>query len=488
MRTRGVLALEAAEPRLLLVPEQRQPARDLAAQTAIALERVHYVEVAQQATVQIESERLRNSLLGALSHDLRTPLAGLSALAETLRLTEPRWPRAGRHRAGACRRGAAPEHAGNNLLDMARIESGAVKLRARMALDRGGRRRRPARRRARRLSAPRSSRPTAGRPAAGRIRCGADRAGARQPARERRQVHAAPAHDQHLGQADGGALRVRSRDHGPGIRAGRGGRRSSRSSRAATRESATPASASAWRSARRSSRPTAARSRRNRRAAARRSASRCRSARRRCRRRRADAAAAHERAAAGVAAGRGRPQIRRFLRTALEAEGWQRVRGRDGARRPGRRRQRKPDLVIARSRPARRRRRRADPDLRAWSTCRSSCSRPAPRRATRSRRSTPAPTTTSTKPFGVGELLARVRAQPAPAAAARRRRADPVFRFGDVRSTCAPMVRRAAREVHLTPIEFQLLSVLIANAGRVLTHRQLLREVWGPSPSSTATT
>jgi two-component system KDP operon response regulator KdpE len=42
-------------------------------------------------------------------------------------------------------------------------------------------------------------------------------------------------------------------------------------------------------------------------------------------------------------------------------------------------------------------------------------------------------------------------------------------------------VRRAGREVHLTPIEYRLLSVLVANAGRVLTHRQLLREVWGPS-------
>jgi two-component system, OmpR family, KDP operon response regulator KdpE len=45
----------------------------------------------------------------------------------------------------------------------------------------------------------------------------------------------------------------------------------------------------------------------------------------------------------------------------------------------------------------------------------------------------------------------------------------------------ARVVRRAGVEVHLTPIEYRLLSVLTANAGRVLTHRQLLREVWGPS-------
>ena len=77
MRTRGVLAIRPDNPRLLLVPEQRQHLDTFAALTAIALERVHYVEVAQQALMQMESERLRNSLLSALSHDLRTPLAAL---------------------------------------------------------------------------------------------------------------------------------------------------------------------------------------------------------------------------------------------------------------------------------------------------------------------------------------------------------------------------------------------------------------------------
>ena len=67
------------------MPEQRRQLDTFAALIAIALERVHYVEVAQSATVQMESERLRNSLLAALSHDLRTPLAALVGLAETLR-------------------------------------------------------------------------------------------------------------------------------------------------------------------------------------------------------------------------------------------------------------------------------------------------------------------------------------------------------------------------------------------------------------------
>jgi two-component system, OmpR family, KDP operon response regulator KdpE len=86
------------------------------------------------------------------------------------------------------------------------------------------------------------------------------------------------------------------------------------------------------------------------------------------------------------------------------------------------------------------------------------------------------------KPFGVGELMARVRANLRRPRGAAGEDGGPVFRFGDVEvDRRARVVRRAGAEVHLTPIEYRLLSVLIANAGRVLTHRQLLREVWGPS-------
>jgi two-component system KDP operon response regulator KdpE len=85
-----------------------------------------------------------------------------------------------------------------------------------------------------------------------------------------------------------------------------------------------------------------------------------------------------------------------------------------------------------------------------------------------------------TKPFGVGELLARVRAT-------LRRRNQPrsvsaAFRFGDVEvDTEARIVKRKGEVVHLTPVEYRLLSMLIQNAGKVLTHRQILREVWGPA-------
>jgi two-component system, OmpR family, KDP operon response regulator KdpE len=88
-----------------------------------------------------------------------------------------------------------------------------------------------------------------------------------------------------------------------------------------------------------------------------------------------------------------------------------------------------------------------------------------------------------TKPFGVGELLARVRA-------ASRRRNDvggalgTIFEFGDVKIDLSlRTVQKRGTAVHLTPIEYRLLTLLVTNSGKVLTHRQILREVWGPSHS-----
>jgi two-component system KDP operon response regulator KdpE len=87
-----------------------------------------------------------------------------------------------------------------------------------------------------------------------------------------------------------------------------------------------------------------------------------------------------------------------------------------------------------------------------------------------------------TKPFGVGELAARIRV------ALRRRRAgadEPAEGVFTVANVSVDLGRRRVfvveREVHLTPIEYRLLAFLIRDAGRVVTHRQLLKEVWGPS-------
>jgi two-component system KDP operon response regulator KdpE len=86
------------------------------------------------------------------------------------------------------------------------------------------------------------------------------------------------------------------------------------------------------------------------------------------------------------------------------------------------------------------------------------------------------------KPFGPEELLARIRA------ALRRRalrdNAEVVFAVGDLKVDLARrQVSLADRAVHMTPIEYSLLATLVRHAGKVLTHRQLLREVWGPNAS-----
>ena len=87
-----------------------------------------------------------------------------------------------------------------------------------------------------------------------------------------------------------------------------------------------------------------------------------------------------------------------------------------------------------------------------------------------------------TKPFGVGELLARIRV--ALRHAAKTDEGESQFSLGEL---SVDLVRRQVLlggvEVHLTPIEYRLLTTLIKHAGRVLTHRQLLREVWGPNAS-----
>ncbi|RQV16895.1 sensor histidine kinase KdpD [Burkholderia cenocepacia] len=146
MRTRGVLAVASREPRELEVPEQQRMLDAFAAQIALALERVHYVEIARDALVNMESERLRNSLLSAISHDLRTPLTTIVGFSSMLANG-----RAAAQAGDAAAAGRIAQREGElvdaihdealrmtgivtNLLDMARLQAGSLQLKRQWSL------------------------------------------------------------------------------------------------------------------------------------------------------------------------------------------------------------------------------------------------------------------------------------------------------------------------------------------------------------------
>ncbi|MBY4727115.1 MULTISPECIES: DUF4118 domain-containing protein [Burkholderia] len=146
MRTRGVLAVASREPRELEVPEQQRMLDAFAAQIALALERVHYVEIARDALVNMESERLRNSLLSAISHDLRTPLTtivGFSSMLANGRAAAQGGDAAAAERF-AQREGELVDAIHDealrmtgivtNLLDMARLQAGSLQLKRQWSL------------------------------------------------------------------------------------------------------------------------------------------------------------------------------------------------------------------------------------------------------------------------------------------------------------------------------------------------------------------
>lgn len=126
MRVRGVLVLQTRRPDAISAsPAAWRQAQAYATLIAIAIERLHYVEVAQHALLNVESEKLRNSLLAAVSHDLRTPLTGLIGMAETLARTDS----AAKDQALAIRDQARRMHLMViNLLDMARLQSHGAPL------------------------------------------------------------------------------------------------------------------------------------------------------------------------------------------------------------------------------------------------------------------------------------------------------------------------------------------------------------------------
>ncbi|MDB6059970.1 MAG: response regulator with CheY-like receiver domain and winged-helix DNA-binding domain [Verrucomicrobiaceae bacterium] len=173
-------------------------------------------------------------------------------------------------------------------------------------------------------------------------------------------------------------------------------------------------------------------------------------------------------------------QIRRFLRTALELEGcvvFEADNAQRGLIEAG---TRKPDMLILDLGLPDRDGVEVLRDLRTWSTI------PVLILSARAQEEQKIAALDAgaddylVKPFGVGELLARVRAL--------LRRTlktageQSVMQFGSIRVDLALRhVERDGIALHLTPIEYRLLTHLLANAGKVLTHRQLLRDVWGPT-------
>ncbi len=174
------------------------------------------------------------------------------------------------------------------------------------------------------------------------------------------------------------------------------------------------------------------------------------------------------------------PQIRRFVRAALEQEGWQVFEATSIERGLIDAGTRRPDLVVL------------DlglpdgdgidfiMDVRKWSAVPIIVLSARTMESEKIRALDAGADDYLSKPFGTGELLARVRAtlrrqrQPA-------ERLDGSVRFGSV--AVYPQERSVTRDgkhVHLTPLEYRLLSVLVGNAGRVMTNPQLLRAVWGP--------
>ena len=177
------------------------------------------------------------------------------------------------------------------------------------------------------------------------------------------------------------------------------------------------------------------------------------------------------------------PQIRRFVRTALEAEGWSVHEAETMRQGLTDARTRRPDLIILDL---------GLPDgdgveflqeFRGWSKVPVIVLSARVDEQDKIAALDCGADDYLTKPFGVGELLARVRATS-------RRHLEAgadmgaVFKFGDVKIDLSlRTAHKRGTAVHLTPIEYRLLSLLIANAGKVLTHRQILREVWGPAHS-----
>lgn len=126
----GVLALFPLNPARISLPEQQRLLETFVSQVALALERVNLAAEAHSAQIKIETEQLRNTLLSAISHDLRTPLAAIVGASSSLIRDDDKLDEHDRHELGQAIYDEAIRMAGlaNNLLDMARIQAGAIVL------------------------------------------------------------------------------------------------------------------------------------------------------------------------------------------------------------------------------------------------------------------------------------------------------------------------------------------------------------------------
>jgi two-component system sensor histidine kinase KdpD len=130
-RTFGVLAVRPSQRRRLLLPEQQHLLETFAGQIALAIERAHLAEDAEAARVSAETESLRNTLLGSISHDLRTPLAVIAGASSALNDPQLALDAATRARLAASIEAKAREMSEliSNVLDLMRFEAGEVRLR-----------------------------------------------------------------------------------------------------------------------------------------------------------------------------------------------------------------------------------------------------------------------------------------------------------------------------------------------------------------------
>jgi two-component system KDP operon response regulator KdpE len=174
------------------------------------------------------------------------------------------------------------------------------------------------------------------------------------------------------------------------------------------------------------------------------------------------------------------PQMRRFLRTALDANDYRLVEAETAKEGLAQAAARNPDVILLDLGLPDRDGLQVARELRGWSTTPIIVLSARGREEDKVRALDLGADDYLTKPFGVDELLARIRVALRHAALPPGAGPGPVFEAGDLRvDLAARRVTRAGQEVHLTPTEYKLLTTLVRHAGKVLTHRQLLKEVWG---------